>query len=113
MSSTPPNSNNLTKDDLSPEQKARVSEILHVLDHWKARVDEVRVQLDLAKLDLRDQATRQLELARNANLAAASNLRDAYGDATATAEALRHGVEELVHDVKEAFDAVQKVISRG
>lgn len=86
--------------------------MLDLVERWKARVDEIRVQLDLAKLDLRDQANRQLELARNANAAAASRLRDAYRDATATAEALENGVEALVKDVKEAFTAVQDVLER-
>ena len=91
----------------------RTSDILEVVDQVKSRVDELRVQLDLAKLELRDQAKRQIELAENANLAVASKLRDAYRDATATAEQLRDGVDELLHDVKEAFDAVQDVIARG
>jgi hypothetical protein len=95
------------------DQQDRANEVLHVLDQWKTRVDELRVQLDLAKLDLRDHATRQIELACNANLAATSKLRDAYHDATTTAEELRDGVEELVRDVKEAFDAVQNVLSRA
>jgi hypothetical protein len=112
MSPTPANTQKPT-DVPGTEQWDRTNEVLDVLDHWKARVDEIRVQLDLAKLDLREQATRQLELASNANLAATSKLRDAYHDARATAEGLRDGVEELVHDLKEAFDAVQNVLERG
>lgn len=94
------------------EQSDRSNEILDLVQRWRGRVDEIRVQLDLAKLDLRDQAARQLELARNANLAASSKLRDAYHDATETAEALRDGVEELLRDVKDTFDAVQDVLDR-
>ncbi|HTU39501.1 MAG TPA: hypothetical protein VMF35_15995 [Acidimicrobiales bacterium] len=91
----------------------RSNEILAGLDRWKARVDELKVQLDLAKLDLRDEATRQLRIACNANLAANSKLRDAYRDARANAEALRKGVNELLNDVRETFDAVEGVLDRG
>ena len=91
----------------------RSDEILTGLDRWKARVDELKVQLDLAKLDLRDEATRQLRIACNANLAASSKLRDAYRDAKTSAEALREGVDELLRDVRETFDAVEGVLDRG
>lgn len=90
----------------------RSNEILDMVEQWKGRVDEIRVQLDLAKLELRDQAERQLELAVTANAAAGPKLRDAYRDAAATAETLRDGVEELLRDVKGAFTAVQKVLER-
>jgi hypothetical protein len=87
--------------------------MLDFVDRWKTRVDEIRVQLDLAKLDLRDHATRQLELARNANFAATPMLRAAYRDATATAQALQNGVDELIDDVKAAFAAMQEVLDRN
>lgn len=90
----------------------RSNEILDMVEQWKGRVDEIRVQLDLAKLELRDQAERQLELAVTANAAAGPKLWDAYRDAAATAETLRDGVEELLRDVKGAFTAVQKVLER-
>ncbi len=82
---------------------------MRILDHWKARIDELRVQVHLAKLNFREEAVNQLDLARNANAAAALKLRDAYHDAAVTTEALRDGVQEFFHDVKEAFDAVPAV----
>jgi hypothetical protein len=90
----------------------RANEIVDVVEKWKARIDGIRVQLDLAKLELRDQATRQLELATNANAAAGPKLREAYRDAAATAEALRDGVEQLLEDVKGAMAAVQDVLEK-
>jgi hypothetical protein len=83
------------------------------LDQWKARIDELKVQLDLAKLDARERATKQLDIAQNVCLAAYSKLRDAGHDATVNADTLREGVQKLLHDVKEAFEAAQAVISRG
>ena len=94
------------------DEMVRFNEVMRILDDWKTRIDELRVQVDLAKLDLRDEAAKQLDLARTVNSAAASKLRDAYQDAAGTAETLRLGVHEFLHDINEAFDAVQAVISR-
>jgi hypothetical protein len=77
------------------------------------RIDELRVKADLAKLDARDQATKELEIAQNAWLAAYSKLREARHDTAATADSLRECVERLLHDRMEAFDAAQDVITRG
>ena len=57
---------------------APFNEIMQILDDWRTRIDTLRVQVDLAKLDLRDEATQQLELACTVNSVAASKLRDAY-----------------------------------
>jgi hypothetical protein len=90
-----------------------VHEAMHRLAAWKTRIDELRVQVDLAKLDLHEEAAKQLDLARNVNHVAAAKLRVAYVDAAANADVLRQGVLEFLHDVDEAFDAVQAVMSRG
>ncbi len=96
-----------------PDEMVGVNEVMRRLDAWKTRIDELRVQVDLATLDLHDEAEKQLDLARNVNHVAATKLRVAYEDAVANADSLRQGVHELLHDVNEAFDAVQAVISRG
>lgn len=90
-----------------------VDSMTGTLDQWRARIDELMVQADLAKLDVRDQATKQLEIAQNACLAAYARLREAGRDATANADSLRDGVQKLLQDVKAAFDAAQAVIARG
>jgi hypothetical protein len=100
-------------DQVPPDEMVKVNEVMRRLDAWKTRIDELRVQVDLAKLDLHEEAAKQLDLARNVNHVAASKLRVAYEDAAANADTLRQGVHELLHDVDEAFDAVQAVISRG
>ena len=97
----------------SPDDEVRVNEAMRQLDAWKTRIDELRVQVDLAKLELHEEAAKQLDLARNVNHVAASKLRVAYQDAATNADTLRQGVLEFLHDVDEAFDAVQAVISRG
>jgi hypothetical protein len=99
--------------DTPQDKDQTVESMTGTLDQWKARIDELRVKVDLAKMDARDQATKQLEIAQNACLAAYSKLREARHDTAATADSVRDGVERLFHDIKEAFDAAQDVITRG
>ena len=113
MSSTVNGPGTTAEEEVSPDEIARVNEVMRRLDAWKTRIDELRVQVDLAKLDLREEAAKQLDLARNVNHVAASKLRVAYEDAASNADTLRQGVHEFLHDVDETFDAVQAVISRG
>lgn len=114
MSDTRNGSKTIADDQqVDPDEMVRVNEVVRRLDAWKTRIDELRVQVDLAKLDLHDEAEKQLDLARDVNHVAASKLRVAYEDAAANADTLRQGVHEFLHDVNEAFDAVQAVISRG
>lgn len=96
------------------EEKARVVESMtEVVDDWRARIGELRVQADLAKLDVRELATTQLDIAQNACLAAASKLREARRDAAVSAQTLGENVRTLLEDVKEAFEAAGAVIARG
>jgi hypothetical protein len=83
------------------------------LDQLKERIDQLRVQADLAKLDARDVATKQLNIAQNSCLAAEAKLREAAHDLTATAQAVRDGVTQMIRDAKNAIDAAEKVISRA
>ena len=84
-----------------------------LLDQLKERIDHLRVQADLGKLDARDEAVKQLTIAQNACLAAGAKLREAGHDVSATAQAVRDGVEQLIQDVKNAINAAETAISRG
>jgi hypothetical protein len=96
------------------EDKGSVTESLtKTVDQWKARIDELRVQVDLAKLDVRESATKHLDVAQNARLAATSRLREARHDTAVNAGTLRDGVDKILHDLKDAFDAAKAVIDRG
>ena len=90
-----------------------VNSMTETLDQWRSRIDEFKVQVDLAKLGARERATKQLDIAQNACLAAYSKLRDARQDAAVNVDTLREGVQKLLHDVREAFEAAQAVIARG
>jgi len=111
MSNAPSEGGGRTAEE--QEKSQLVDSMTGTLDQWKARIDELKVQVDLAKLTSRDRATKQLEIAQNACLAAYSKLREAGRDVTVNADTLRDGVQKLVQDLKEAFDAAQAVISRG
>ncbi len=90
-----------------------VNSMTGTLDLWRARIDELKVQADLAKLETRERATKQLDIAQNACLAAYSKLREAGRDAAVNADTLRDGVQKLLEDVRSAFEAAQAVITRG
>ncbi len=90
-----------------------VEAMTETLDQWRGRIDQLKVQADLAKLDAREMATKQLDIAQNACLAAYAKLRDAGRDATANTDSLREGLQKVLEDVKAAFEAAQAVISRG
>jgi hypothetical protein len=83
------------------------------VDQLRQRIDALKVQLDLAKLDARDLARKQLEIAQNACLAASSKLRGSRNDLAVTADALREAVRSLIQDVQEAIDSAEAVITRG
>jgi hypothetical protein len=90
-----------------------VASTTKVIDQLRERIDHLMVQVDLGKLDARDEAARQLSIAQNAWFAADAKLREAGHDLAVTAGALRDGVERLVRDVKKAIDAAEAAISRG
>ena len=111
MSNTTPDSGG---DTVRQEDKTQLVEsMVGTLDQWRSRIDELKVQADLAKLDARERATKQLDIAQNACLAAYSKLREARHDAAVNADTFRDIVQKLLHDVGEAFEAAQAVIARG
>ena len=98
----------------SKEAKSRVAEVLtEAIDAWTGRIDDLKVQADLAKLEVRNPATKQLDLAQNACVAASTRLREARHDSTVSAQGLGDGVRRVLEDVKLAFEAAQAVMARG
>ena len=84
-----------------------------LLGHLKQRLDFLKLRLELARLDARDIEQQQLDIAQNVCLAAYPKTRQMGRDVAATAGALAHGVEQLVHDVQRAIEAAEAVIARG
>ncbi len=83
------------------------------LDAWRTKIDELRVQLDLADLDVRDEVRKRLDVAQNAYLAARSRLSDARSDAGANLNTVRQGIDQLLKDLREAYDSAEAVVRRA
>ena len=103
----------MTDGDTTEQKSAVIESTTKLLDQLHEQIDRVRVQADLGRLDVRDEAAKQLNIAQNAYLAAQSELRAAGHDLAVTAEALRQGVEKLVRDVQKAIKAAEEAISRS
>lgn len=95
------------------EKNEVITSATTLVNQLKEQIDNLRVQVDLGKLDARDEVTKQLTIAQNACLAAGAKLREAGHDVTVTAQAVRDGVEQILRDVKNAIDAAETAISRG
>ncbi len=87
-----------------------IESISHSLDECRSRIDELLVQLDLAKLDVRDEVDHQVAIAENAYLAARSKLTNARLDAGSTPESLQQGLDQLLHDLGRAYDDVDAAV---
>lgn len=83
------------------------------LDHWRARIDELKVQVDLATLDAREDLSKRLEVTENVYLAIRSRLSDARGDAGTSLGTVRHSVDQLLADLRRAFDDAEAVVRRS
>ncbi|MGP0029251.1 MAG: hypothetical protein ACLPVF_01960 [Acidimicrobiales bacterium] len=90
-----------------------IESISRSLDERRGQIDELLVQLDLAKLDVREEVDRQLDVAQNAYLAARSKLADARVDLNATVNAVRQSLEQLLHDLGQACTEVNDAVKRG
>ena len=63
------------------------------IDQWKARIGELRVQADLAKLDVREDTQKKVEIAENVDLASYSKFRGSRHDVQASGHSVRENVE--------------------
>ena len=101
-------------DHETPEAKSDVFErIGRTLDQWRARTDELVVQLDLANLDLRDEVRKDAVATQNVYLAAQSKLSDAREDARSSLQTLETSLEKLLHDLALAFDETEAAVKRA
>ena len=90
-----------------------IESISHALDECRTRIDELLVQVDLARLDMRDEVDHQVAIAENAYLAARSKLAEARLDVGSTVEALQQGLEQLLHDLGRAYAEVDAAVTRA
>lgn len=95
--------------DARPDAVTRLEELLQ---QWRADIDEVILQLDLAGKDVRDDLNRRLAESENAALAARSRLGDAKVDLVETMAGQWHGILQTLHDVRLAFTSAKEAIER-
>jgi hypothetical protein len=101
-------------EDATSEAKSDVFErIGRTLEEWRAKIDELVVQLDLANLDLRDEVRKSADATQNAYLAAHSKLSDVRGDACASVHTLEAGLEKLLRDLTLTFEETQAAVKRA
>jgi hypothetical protein len=103
-----PDEESIPADDLSTAET-----LDRALDHWRERIDELKVQVDLAALDVREDLAKRLEVTENVFLAVRSRLSDARHDTGASAASLRRSVDQLLLDLRRAYDDAEAVVRRG
>ncbi len=83
-------------------------------DHegFRAHVDELRVQIDLADLDVRERVRQQLDTAVNVYLAAKNGLDQARTDAQGGLSDLRTALDRVLRDLHSACEAADAVVRR-
>jgi hypothetical protein len=92
---------------------AGVEALSRTLDGWRARIDELLVQIDLAGHEVRDRLRKDIDLTENVYLAARSRLSDARRDAHADVTTVCSGTERLIGDLQHAFQAAEAAFRRG
>ena len=90
-----------------------VAQISRTLDEWRARIDELMVQAELASLNIREELRERLAITENVYLAARSRLSDAHGDAASSVASLHQGLEQLLQDLHQAYESAEAVVRRS
>lgn len=102
-----------SSDAGSESESEAIEKISRILNACRSQIDELLVQLDLAKLDVREQVNGGLETAENAWLAARSTLSEARLDTNSAVGVLRHSLEQLLHDLGRVYTEVDAAVKRG
>jgi len=105
--------NGTTGDSGGGADKSTVERLEQVLEEWRARIDDLLVQADLASKDVREAVRAKAEIAENAYLAAMNRLRDIPKDAGNNLGSAKDGVDKLVDDMRQAYQSAEAVIRRG
>ena len=101
-----------------PDNRSDVFERLDsALQGWRARIDELVVQLDLATLDGRDEGREKVDVAQDVFLAAHSKTGGCSGRTPALVplrwkKGSSSGLEQLLRDLGRVFEAAEAVIRR-
>ena len=90
-----------------------VDRLEQLLDEWRARIDDLLVQADLASKDVSESVRAKAAVAENAYLAARNRLREMPRDAGANLGSMKDGFDKLVDDMRQAYQSAEAVIRRG
>lgn len=80
------------------------------LDQWQARIDEIEVQIHLAKLEATDRVSDLTDELQNRWAKVRRQMQDAT-TTTAVAESLHSGLDKAYHDLRDAVMASRQRLS--
>jgi hypothetical protein len=110
---TAPDTSTEQSDGGAAAEHHEIEQMGRLLDEWRAKIDELMVQIDLANLDLRDELRKRLDVAQNVYLAARSRLLEARRDADSNLSSMRAGLDQLLRDLGAAYASAEAVIRRA
>jgi hypothetical protein len=93
-------------------EQGTLGRLERTLDEWRARIDELKIQLELGAKDANDSLTEKFQVVQNGYLAARSSLRHAQESGSDLA-AVRQDLTRIVRDLKAAYDAMNEVVRRS
>jgi hypothetical protein len=103
-----------TDEETSPAGGGGPVEMLErTLDQWRGRLDGLKVQVDLATLDVREDLAKRLEVTENLYLAVRSRLSDARHDTGRDVAKVGQAVDQLLLDLRLAYDDAEAVMKRS
>lgn len=97
---------------LAYDRRSYLAAVRRLLDGWRTGLDELRVQLQLARMDAGDEVRELLATGEEAWSAAARHLADSEADAEATLDVLRAGVDDSLRGGAAAVRAAAGVLRR-
>jgi hypothetical protein len=93
--------------------RSYAQQVERALSEWRARIDELSIQLDLAYRDIRDEAHERLDATRNVYLAARSRLPETPDTSDARLNSLVLRLEHLMRDLTDAYRAAEAAVGRS
>jgi len=97
----------------SPGGDAAVEHLERLLGEWRGKIDELLVQADLGSKDVAEKVRTEAAAAENAYLAARNRLGGIPKDAGSDLGSLRADVEELIDDLRQAYESAAAAFRRG
>ncbi len=102
-----------TAEDKSSTDKTVIDRLERLLEEWRSKIDELLVQADLGSKEASEEVRASAAGAENAYLAAKARLGEIPKDAGSNLGSLRAGVEKLIDDVRQAYQAAEAALRRS